>query len=70
MGVFVETEEFKKLNVGCVIDESMPGETDVFNLGYAERSSWCKYFIFERLIAQINIGPHIELFQKQLYNFK
>lgn len=43
MESFVKTDEFKKLNVGCVIDESMPGETDEFLLAYAERSSWRKY---------------------------
>lgn len=54
MGAFVETNEFKRLNVGCVIDESMPGETDVFNLCYAERSSWGKYSYLSEILTAKN----------------
>uniref|UniRef100_A0A8D9ADR6 N-acyl-aliphatic-L-amino acid amidohydrolase n=1 Tax=Cacopsylla melanoneura TaxID=428564 RepID=A0A8D9ADR6_9HEMI len=40
MGVFVTTEEFKKLNVGCALDEGNPSPTEVFPLFNAERTIW------------------------------
>ncbi|XP_077284750.1 aminoacylase-1-like [Arctopsyche grandis] len=40
MRAFVQTEEFKKLNVGLAIDEGMASPTDEFLLYYGERSIW------------------------------
>lgn len=45
MGSFVETEIFKKLNVGFAMDEFGAEPTDEFGLAYGERASWCKYYI-------------------------
>ncbi|CAH0555895.1 unnamed protein product [Brassicogethes aeneus] len=40
MKVFVETEEFKKLNIGCALDEGMPSTNEEFALFYDERCMW------------------------------
>lgn len=40
---FVETEEFKRLNVGFEMDESAASPTDAFMLFYAERPMWRKF---------------------------
>jgi aminoacylase len=46
MKEFIHTEEFKKLNAGCSLDEGIASETDVFKVYYAERAIWRKnYFI-------------------------
>nr|XP_018916313.1 PREDICTED: aminoacylase-1-like isoform X1 [Bemisia tabaci] len=40
MGLFIKTQEFKNLNVGCALDEGMASATDEFMLYYGERSIW------------------------------
>lgn len=40
MALFIEHEEFKKLNVGFCLDEGMPNPTEEFLLAYAERPIW------------------------------
>nr|CAD2137238.1 unnamed protein product [Meloidogyne enterolobii] len=40
MEKFVETDCFKQLNVGFVLDEGLASENDVYRLFYAERCVW------------------------------
>ena len=40
MRVFAFTDEFKSLNAGFSLDEGIASEDDVFNVFYAERSTW------------------------------
>ncbi|KAL2467723.1 Peptidase M20/M25/M40 family protein [Forsythia ovata] len=40
MAKFVKSEEFKKLNVGFVLDEGQASTTDEFRTFYADRSPW------------------------------
>lgn len=40
MAKFVESEEFKELNVGFVLDEGQASVTDEFRVFYADRSPW------------------------------
>lgn len=40
MKLFVETDAFRKLNVGCVLDEGVASPTESFNLYYGERTSY------------------------------
>jgi len=40
MQLFVETPEFKKLNLGLALDEGVASETDVYKIYYAERAKW------------------------------
>lgn len=50
MGLFIKTQEFKNLNVGCALDEGMASATDEFMLYYGERSIWgkCSPVVFDR----------------------
>ena len=41
MEKFVDTEVFKKLNVGFALDEGLANPTDAFTVFYGERSPWC-----------------------------
>lgn len=38
MGAFVDSDDFKSLNVGFELDEGVANETDVFPVFYAERT--------------------------------
>lgn len=40
MKSFVETETFRKLNVGCGLDEGVASSDSIFNLYYGERTSY------------------------------
>ncbi|XP_075082678.1 uncharacterized protein LOC107768780 [Nicotiana tabacum] len=40
MGKFVETKEFKELNVGFVMDEGQASTNDEFRVFYADRTPW------------------------------
>lgn len=42
MRPFVETEEFRALNVGFGLDEGLASPTEEFPVFYAERSVWRK----------------------------
>lgn len=42
MEAFVQTAEYKKLNVGFSLDEGIASEDDSFKVSYAERSIWRK----------------------------
>lgn len=42
MGLFVKTNDFKKLNVGCALDEGIASPTEDFLLYNGERSIWRK----------------------------
>lgn len=42
MKLFIETEEFRSLNVGCALDEGAPSPPDFFFIFYAEKSIWRK----------------------------
>lgn len=44
---FVETEDFKQLNIGFAMDESAACPTDAFMLFYAERPMWRKFIILQ-----------------------
>ena len=42
METFVNTDEFRALNAGLVLDEGLANPTDAFTLFYGERAPWCK----------------------------
>lgn len=44
MKAFVETEEFRALNVGFALDEGSATVSEIFNVFYAERSVWRVHF--------------------------
>lgn len=41
MKAFVESEEWKKLNVGFALDEGIANPTEEFTVFYGERRKWC-----------------------------
>lgn len=43
MKEFVDTDEFKSLNVGFSLDEGIASPTETFSVFYAERSIWRKF---------------------------
>lgn len=43
MKSFVKTDEFKALNIGFGLDESLASANDTFCVFYAERAIWRKY---------------------------
>lgn len=67
MGTFVNTDEFKAMNVGCVLDESMPSPGDEFILCYAERVNW-REFQYTNLknLKVLNHAPRIPPLPVQL----
>ncbi|KAG8278054.1 adenylate cyclase [Homalodisca vitripennis] len=40
MKIFVESEDFRKLNVGCALDEGIASPDESFHFFYGERSLW------------------------------
>lgn len=40
MSLFVETDNFKKLNIGCALDEGIASPTEAFSLFNGERTIW------------------------------
>ena len=40
MGLFLQTEEFRQLNVGFALDEGLANPTDSYTVFYGERSPW------------------------------
>lgn len=46
MRPFVETCDFKSLNIGFSLDEGLASPTDVYPVFYAERSVWRKHLKF------------------------
>lgn len=55
MKLFVKSDEFKKLNVGCALDEGIANPDEGFQLFYGERSIWRKYFKHFWMLCWINI---------------
>ena len=45
MKKFIESSEFKKLNVGFSLDEGMASASEEFDLYYAERAIWGEYHV-------------------------
>ena len=43
---FLDSKEFKELNVGFALDEGQASPNDTFCLYYTERLAWCMKFIF------------------------
>lgn len=43
MRVFAFTDQFKALNAGFSLDEGIASENEVFNVFYAERSTWREF---------------------------
>lgn len=41
MSKFRYEEEFKKLNIGFVLDEGLATEDSTYKVYYAERAPWC-----------------------------
>lgn len=42
MQVFTQSDKFKSLNVGMVLDEGLPSATDKITVFVAEKSPYCK----------------------------
>lgn len=49
MRSFVETCDFKSLNIGFSLDEGLASPTEEFPVFYAERSVWRKFEILKPL---------------------
>ncbi|VDP10173.1 unnamed protein product [Soboliphyme baturini] len=47
MGAFVETDEFKAMNVGLALDEGIASTNDTYNIFYTERVAWCNATLWE-----------------------
>lgn len=45
MRAFVESDDFKSLNVGFELDEGVANETEEYAVFYAERTTWCECFL-------------------------
>lgn len=43
MKAFVQSEDFKQLNVGFLLDEGIASETEVFKVFYGEKTCWRKH---------------------------
>lgn len=48
MRAFVDTSDFKSLNIGFSLDEGLASPTEVFPVFYAERSVWRKYLYIKK----------------------
>jgi hypothetical protein len=42
---FLETKEFREMNVGVALDEGQASSNDEYSVYYGERLSWCKLYI-------------------------
>lgn len=42
MGVFLQSPEWKELNVGFALDEGLANPKDEFTVFFGERMPWCK----------------------------
>lgn len=51
MALFIKTEDFKKLNIGCALDEGIASSDDTFLLYNGERSIWRKFMIIELFVT-------------------
>ncbi|KXS08862.1 aminoacylase-1A-like protein [Gonapodya prolifera JEL478] len=40
MAKFVQTEKFREMNLGCVLDEGIPNPNEGYNVYYGERAPW------------------------------
>lgn len=49
MADWVDTDDFKSLNVGFSLDEGMASPTEVYPVFFAERAIWREYFISNTL---------------------
>lgn len=45
MEAFIETDVFRNLNIGFVLDEGIASENDIYKVFYAERCPWCNVFM-------------------------
>lgn len=54
MRPFVESKEFRALNVGFGLDEGLASPTEEFPVFYAERSVWRKYIPNRTYIAPLS----------------
>ena len=52
MRVFVNTKEFKALNIGFSIDEGIASPTEEFFLFYEERAIWRKYPVISSIVTR------------------
>lgn len=43
MKAFLESKEWKELNVGFALDEGLASPTDEFTVFFGERMPWCKF---------------------------
>lgn len=46
MAKFIETDEFKNLNVGFALDEGIASPTETYPVFYAERAIWRKCIVY------------------------
>ena len=61
MGAFVQSDLFKRLNVGFCLDEGLANPTDAFTVFYGERSAWCKLGYLLKLSTHHVYGNHLHL---------
>lgn len=43
MKAFMETDFFKDLNIGFVLDEGLANPANKYSVFYGERALWCKF---------------------------
>ena len=44
MEAFLQSDEWKNLNVGFALDEGLANPNEEFTVFYGERMPWCQYF--------------------------
>ena len=58
MGVFLESPEWKELNVGFALDEGLANPKDEFTVFFGERMPWCKLirtrFLRSAMVMEMN----------------
>ena len=62
MAKFVQSDEFKKLNVGFALDEGLANETDKFTVFYGERAVW-----WLRIIRLSNFAYQMKILLKEVF---
>ncbi|XP_011177299.1 aminoacylase-1 [Zeugodacus cucurbitae] len=76
MRVFVQSNEYKKLNVGFSLDEGIASADETFPVYYAERSIWHVHFIFSgtaghgSLLHKNTVGEKLHYILNKLSEFR
>lgn len=58
MALFINSEEFKQLNVGFALDEGIAHPEDLFFIFNGERSIWRKLYTKKKINSVVFVGAY------------